>query len=210
MMLGRISINILGPIPIATLSARARLVRPGRSVELLEASLEYEGRVVMQASAWRVRIPTDRPPVVEETTAAPTLPPPGTETTPTTEWNCGFLNATEWRFVQGNYIHSGPATVWVRPRYPLLAGEEMSPTQRLILSADSANGVSSPLDIRSWQFVPPELTVHILRPPTGEWICLDAHTLIQSEGIGLTTADLFDEHGFVGRSGQTLLISRRA
>ncbi len=63
--------------------------------------------------------------------------------------------------------------------------------------------------ICSRQFVPPELTVHILRPPTGEWICLDARTLIQSEGIGLTTADLFDERGFVGKSGQTLLISRR-
>lgn len=211
MMLGRISINILGPIPIATLSARARLVRPGRSVELLEASLEHEGRAVMQASAWRVRIPTDRPPAVEEPQAAPTLPPaPTPSSSPTAEWNCGFLNATEWRFVQGGYTQNGPATVWVRPRYPLLPGEEMTPTQRLILSADSANGVSSPLDIRSWQFVPPELTVHILRPPTGEWICLNAHTLIQSEGIGFTTADLFDERSFVGKSGQTLLISRRS
>ncbi|MBA2678518.1 MAG: thioesterase family protein [Ktedonobacteraceae bacterium] len=210
MMLGRVSINILGPIPIATLSARARLVRPGRSVELLEASLEYEGKVVMQASAWRVRVPTGRPPVVEGQVAAPELPPSETIRTLTPEWTCGFLNATEWRFVQGGYTHSGPAIAWIRPRYPLVPGEEMTPTQRLILSADSANGVSSPLDIRSWQFIPPELTVHILRPPVGEWICLDAHTLIQSEGIGLTTADLFDESGFVGRSGQTLLISRRA
>ena len=41
LMLERVSINILGPIPIATLSAHARLVRPGRNVELLEASLEH-------------------------------------------------------------------------------------------------------------------------------------------------------------------------
>lgn len=209
MMLGRISINILGPIPIATLHAHARLVRPGRSVEMLEAFLEHEGRIVMQASTWRIRIPADRPPAGEVPAAAPALPPSETNRTLTPEWTCGFLNATEWRFVRGGYTNSGPAIVWTRPRYPLLPGEEMTPTQRLILSADSANGVSSPLDIRSWQFIPPELTVHILRPPVGEWICLDAHTHLQPEGIGLTTADLFDAHSLVGRSAQTLLVSRR-
>jgi hypothetical protein len=125
------------------------------------------------------------------------------------EWQCGFLAAIEWRFVRGGYALPGSAIAWTRMRYPLIEGEAVTPAQRLLLSADSANGISSPFDIRSWQFIPPELTVHCLRPPVGEWICLDASTQVQSEGVGLATADLYDEQGLVGRSAQALFISQR-
>ncbi|HEX2126153.1 MAG TPA: acyl-CoA thioesterase domain-containing protein, partial [Thermoleophilaceae bacterium] len=37
--IARITVEILGPVPLAPLTATARVVRPGRSVELLEASL---------------------------------------------------------------------------------------------------------------------------------------------------------------------------
>jgi hypothetical protein len=124
-------------------------------------------------------------------------------------WSCGYLDATEWRFTRGGFISPGPATAWTRLRYPLIAGEESTPAQRLIVAADAANGISSPLDIREWLFIPPELTVHSLRPPIGEWICMEAVTFFQAEGTGLTTAALYDSHGLVGRSAQSLLISRR-
>jgi hypothetical protein len=208
MMLARVTIDLLGPIPIASFHAHARLVRPGRSVELLEASLEYEGRPVMHASGWRIRIPSERPPVAEPDFVS-TIPSQEVDPTTTPEWYCGFLAATAWRFVHGNYAVAGAAMAWTRLRYPLIADEAITPAQRLIAAADSANGISSPLDIRSWQFIPPELTIHCLRSPLGEWICLDANTFLQSEGTGLATADLYDERGLVGRSAQALLISRR-
>ncbi len=208
MVLSRVTIDILSPVPIAPFHAYARLIRPGRNVELLEAFLEREDRLIMHASGWRIRAPIDRPPATEAETA---LDVPQEETAPITElgWSCGYLDATEWRFVHGHFTSPGPATAWTRLRYPLIAGEEVSPIQRLIAAADAANGVSSPLDIRVWQFVPPELTVHSLRPPVGEWICLDATTYIESEGTGLTLAALYDTHGLVGRSAQSLFISRR-
>jgi len=209
MILARISIDILGPVPITTLHASARLIRPGRSVELLEASLEHDGRIIMRASAWRIRVPTDRPPA-EEPDMPPPLPSQEGNSTVAPEWDCGFLAATEWRYVRGGYTQPGAAIAWIHMRYPLIAEEAVTPAQRLILSADSANGMSSPLDIRSWQFIPPELTIHCLRPPLGEWICVDASTLLQSEGIGLASANLYDERGLVGRSAQALLISQRA
>lgn len=208
MLLARVTIDILGPIPIASLHAHARLVRPGRSVELLEATLEYEGRPVMRASGWRVRIPADRPAVVESDYVS-TIPEREVDPATAPEWYCGFLAATEWRFVRGEFASAGAALAWTRLRYPLIAGETMTPVQRLIAAADSANGISSPLDIRSWQFIPPELSIHCLRQPVGEWICLDAKTFLQSEGTGLATSDLYDERGLVGRSAQALLISRR-
>jgi hypothetical protein len=209
MMLARISIDILGPIPITTLHAQARIVRTGRSVELLEATLEHDERTVMRASAWRVLLPTTHPASIDQPEMPPELPAPEFTSAITPEWACGFLEATEWRYVHGSYALPGPATAWVRIRYPLLPGEAVTPMQRLVLTADSANGISSPLDIRSWQFIPPELTLHCLRPPIGEWICMDARTLMQAEGTGLATANLYDERGLAARSAQTLLITQR-
>ena len=208
MMLARITIDIFGPVPIATLSTQTRILRPGRSVELLESVLEYDGRPVMRASAWRVRLPNDRP-STNEPESAPPIPQNNPTEAPGSTTPYGFGDASEWRNVRGGYMQ-GAATAWVRFRLPLIAGEPMSPYQRLIAATDSANGISSLLDIRSWQFVPPELTLHIMRPPLGEWICLDAVTHLQTEGVGLTTTRLFDQHGLVGYAAQTLFIARRA
>ncbi len=214
-VLARISIDIFGPVPLTTLKAHARLVRPGRSVEKLEALLEHEGRPVMRATGWRIRLPEKRPVSVEAPIRLPDyiqLPETIKESVPdpSTGWGGGYINAMEWRYAQGDFTHAGAALVWMRMRYPLFEGEETSPYQHLIMSADSANGVSGLLDIREWQFIPPELTIHCLRPPAGEWICLEASTLIQTEGVGLTNANLYDERGLAGRSAQALFLSHRS
>ena len=208
MVLARVKVDILGPIPLAPLRATARLVRPGRKVELLEAVLEDEGRALMQATAWRIQAPSAHPAVPEGGTVPP-IPSCENPVTALPEWQCGFLAATEWRFVRGSYALPGSATAWTRLRYPLIEGAAVTPAQRLLISADSANGISRPLDIHSWQFIPPELTVHCLRPPVGEWICLDARTEVQPGGVGLATADLYDEQSLVGRSAQALFLSQR-
>ncbi len=209
MLLARVSIDIFGPIPIARLHAQANLVRPGRSVELVEATLTYEERIVMRATGWRIKLPDTRPPISEPLPTAPPLPTTTPERKLSPEWDCGFSRATEWRPVKGGHNQLGATTSWTRLRYPLVEGEVTSPAQRLIAAADSANGISSPLDIRHWQFIPPSLSIHSLRSAQGEWICLDATTLLQTEGVGLTIATLFDEKGMVGRSDQPLLISQR-
>ena len=75
MIVARVTCEILGPIPVGELTVRARVVRQGRSVELLEAALSAGGRDVARASAWRVlraRIPRTpgagrrQPPVIAE------------------------------------------------------------------------------------------------------------------------------------------------
>ncbi len=76
--------------------------------------------------------------------------------------------------------------------------------------ADSASGASARLDPREWGFLNTELTVHLLRPPVGEWICLDAETTLSTGAVGIATAEIHDELGLVGRSSQALLIRPRS
>jgi hypothetical protein len=58
----RISYDILGPMPVTRLRTPARVVRPGRSVELVEAALVAGDRTVMRARAWRIKVALTRQP----------------------------------------------------------------------------------------------------------------------------------------------------
>jgi len=184
----------------------ARVARPGRSVELVEASLEAGGREAMRAAAWRVST-TDAP----EINAGPApLERPAQETELPEGWNeSGYLRALEWRFARGGYDGRGPAVAWTRMRVPLVPEEEPDPLTRVLVLADSGNGASAELQLEEWLFINPELTVHVHRLPEGEWICIDAHTTISPGGAGLALSTLSDERGPVARGAQSLLIRGR-
>ena len=94
-------------------------------------------------------------------------------------------------------------------RQPLVAGEEPTPLQRVLVAADVGNGVSAALDYRRYLFINVDLTVHLERMPVGEWVCVDAVTLPQPNGIGTAESVLSDGSGRIGRALQTLLISER-
>jgi hypothetical protein len=81
--------------------------------------------------------------------------------------------------------------------------------QRLLVMADAASGISAALDWARWSFVNVDLGVHLSRPPRGEWMAMDARTVIGPTGMGLCTSRLFDSDGAVGVSTQSLLVSPR-
>ncbi len=51
--------------------------------------------------------------------------------------------------------------------------------------------------------------MHLHRMPEGEWVCLDAVTLPEPNGVGMADTRLFDERGAIGRAVQTLLVGER-
>jgi acyl-Coa thioesterase superfamily protein len=77
-----------------------------------------------------------------------------------------------------------------------------------MLAADGGNGVSAPLDWERFIFINTDLTVHLVRPPEGDWVCLDSVTHV--DGLGMTDTALWDERGRFGRAVQTLLVRARA
>lgn len=220
MIFARFTCEILGPIPAGGVSVTASVIRPGRSVELLEATMSAGERTVARASAWRV-LRTGAPAVAPRHAVPPPLPaaeasappapaaaaPPTQAAAPT--WSGGYLAAMEWRPVHGGFGIPGPATVWVRMRHPLVAGEEPSPLQRVLIVADSGNGISSELNPQEWFFINPELTVHLCRDAVGDWICLDARTTISPGGTGLATSVLSDQDGPLGVGAQCLFTGPR-
>lgn len=207
---GRIAFDFLGSVAVGDVSLDVAVERPGSRIELSRARLSVNGRVAMQASAWRIVAQPGRvPPVAPGTAPIPPLPGPQPTLTFLRVPHFGYADGLEWRFAEGAFDALGPAVAWARPRLPLVEGETTSPLARLLLLVDSANGISAELEPSRFTFVPVELTVAIHRYPSTEWMGMRARTTIDADGIGLVHADLFDEEGPLGTALQTLFVAPR-
>ncbi len=205
--LGRICVEILAPVPVGEVCVRTRVVRPGTRVALVEAELLVGDRPAMLARCWFLRddgglavppTPVIAPP--RDRGAALEVPP---------GWGRGYLDAIDWRWVVGGFEQPGPATVWARPMVDLVAGLPTAPVERLLIVADSASGISAVASPNDWLFVNTDLTVHLLRPPAGEWLWMEAQTSLDPNGSGVAASTIGDAGGGVARTGQLLFVQPR-
>jgi hypothetical protein len=221
----RLTIELLRPVPVAPLAVGAEVVRKGRKIQLVEATVRDAGRGIEVARARALRIrraPVDLP--LEDPLLAPEPPPePGPEDSrlersslsdsasgdPARDY-VAFHNAgSEHRFAAGSWAEPGPVTVWIRLLAPVVEGEEPTPLQRTAAAADYGNGVSRVLSWETHTFINPELSVHLLRPAAGPWICLEARTALSGVGVGLAESVLYDVRGRIGRAAQSLIVEDR-
>lgn len=204
----RVTFDILRPVPIAPIEIDTRVLRPGRRVQLLEATLRLagDGTELMRATAWRVQEnPLADPPTPEP----PPRHPDDCEPVPRPWWaaEVGYFAALEWRLIAGDLETPGPAAVWTRMRMPLVAGEPPTPLQHLLVMGDAASGISAAIDWRTHSFPNVDFSVHLERPPRGEWLAMDAVTRPGPLGAGQTTSVLYDLDGRIGTTTQTLVIA---
>lgn len=216
----RLSVELLRPVPVGQpLAMRTRTIRPGRRVAMVEAVCSVEGTDVASARALLIRrddvgIPDDL--LSSETLALSPDQSTGVDlvwpadSDDTVEFEVpGFALAVEFRSAGGSFEEHGPATVWFRLRVPVVDGEPTTPFMRVAAAADFGNGISRILDGERYLFINPDLTVALHRYPEGDWVALDAVTLLGSDGVGQSESALYDERGRIGRSLQSLLIDAR-
>ena len=208
--IGRVSMDILGAIPVAPVRVRAWVERPGSRISLLAAEMLAArpggpDRAVARGSAWLLAtsdtadVTTDRfPPLTEgEADAAPH----------SWEGATGYLEAISWR--RQRELDNGSPVVWLSPLAHLVDTEEMTQTQRLALVVDCANGAGAAIDPQRFVFMNTDTAMHLHRIPVGNDFALRARGSIGPDGIGVTTAEIFDRQGFIGTCAQTLLVQRR-
>jgi hypothetical protein len=208
--IGRLTLDILGPIPVAPVKVRGWVDRPGSRISLVSAEMlasrpDGTDRAVARVHAWLLGtsdtsdVATDRYPPLVEGDAVPTPH----------AWagNPGYLEAITWR--TQDTAPGEPAEVWLSPLVPLVDDEALTDVQRLAMVVDSANGVGSAIDPSEFVFMNTDTSVHLHRVPTGNDFALRARGSFGPDGIGVTTAEIFDRQGFIGTSAQTLLVQRR-
>lgn len=205
--IARVQVEIPRPVPLASLTIQSRIEKAGRQVSKVSALLTHGGKICCAATALCIRREAVDLPSVSTPDAAGPIPPGDGRafTFPFATAERGYQSAMEISFARGK-LGDGDVAAWMRMRYPLIAGEEPSPLQRVLIAADSGNGLSMAVNPREITFLNPDLNVALFRLPQGEWIGMESRTDLRGNGIGLADTRLWDESGPIGRSNQTLVV----
>lgn len=202
-MIGRVSFDILGRLARGDIELSTRVIRPGRTIELLETTATIGGRVTITARAWLLS--------VQDTGAVAggkwsSLPAP--ETLPeydlTAIWPGGYIASVVAR--RAGKPEPGHARVWLRSPLALVAGEDSSPVASYIALIDTANGIAVRQRPEDWMFPNLDLTVHLFRQPSGRWVGFDTTVAYGPTGQGLTSSVLHDLDGPLGSAEQILTV----
>lgn len=198
----RLSYDIWGTVPMAEVDTAVRVLRPGRTIELVESTLSHAGRTIVTLRAWLLR--------QDDTAAvAGTHVPSVTGALdmeawdPTTVWPGGFIAAAQVRRTE---VEPGRATYWVRTDEPLVEGQDASPLARAAGLLDISNGMTVRADPSEVAFPNVDLTAHLLREPVGDWLGFDTSVTFGDQGVGVTSTVLHDETGHLGAMSQILTV----
>ena len=203
LLLSRISYDILGRLALDECEVEVETVRPGRTIELIEAVVRISGRPVVRARAWLLTA-LDTTGVAGGT--GEVLPAPETsEPWPMSDhWSGGYIASVESRVpVQPR---PGRGTAWVTTPHTLVAGEPVSPLASFLTLVDTANGIAVRRPPTEWIFPNVDLTIHLHRQPRGTWTGLDTTVSFGPTGQGLTSTVLYDIEGPVGQAQQILTV----
>lgn len=209
----RLTANLFRPIPIAELKIDVQTDYAGRNAAHFSATLFAEGKDVVRCTALVQReaalaLPEGLPGhPLPQAPKSPEQSPEGRFPFASAE-RVGYADLVQARVAAGA-LFRGPCAIWFRLRHALVAGEAPTSIERVAVAADSGNGISAILDFSRYLFVNSDLTVNLLRKPEGEWICIEARTLLGPASGGLAEARIYDATGLVGRSTQSLALRVR-
>lgn len=204
LQLARLTFDILGMIHAEESTVRTRTLRPGRTIELVEATVASGGRDVVRATAWRLSRQDSA-----QVAALEAEPMPDPDGVPVSEvmhetWAGGFIASAEFRHVEGS--RPGRARAWVRTEHPLVEGEEVSDLARFVGLVDTANGIAVRRPPEECVFPNTDLTIHLHRMPRGPWVGLDTAVNWGPTGLGVNSTTLHDQDGPVGHALQVITL----
>ncbi len=206
----RFSGELLRPVPLSACTVEVSALRQGREAEWLEGRLVADGKVRLMARGLRIRrVPVELPPPHTPALSAPSVKPEEREpfTFPFFRVPVGYHRAVELRIVEGEW-GMGPVTTWMRLLAPLVDGEADTSWSRVLTMADAANGIVPALTTGDFAFINADLTVHLERPFTGEWLAFAGRSRALPRGVGRVDATLFDEAGEIGRVQESLVVRK--
>ncbi len=206
--IARLTVDMFRLAPFKPTTLRTRLLRDGNRIRSVEAALEIEGVEVARASGL-ILLASDVPPTSwggsAEPVPAPELGTPG----PEGEGPFGdHRDAWEIRQVRAEGEHD-PSVAWLRMAHPFIEGEATTPFVRTAAAADYANPHSNRSEPRQ-AFINADMTLHLFRYPTAEWLGFQVAAHDSQGGIAIGSCVVSDAEGPIGRSTVATIANDRA
>lgn len=206
MRIGRLSYDIFGLIPFGDFTITTRIIRPGKTIELLESEMSANDKVCIVARAWRMAT-QDSSEIAALEDQAVAHPDTLESWDGMLHWPGGYIKSFEAKVGQGH--RAGKGIVWLSNDKDMVEGLPTSDFARLIGMIDTANGTAPRQQGDfSWAFPNLDLQIHMYRYPDGKWLGLETVQQYGHDGIGLTSTVLHDVHGPFGRCEQILTLRK--
>jgi len=202
-LVSRASFDVLGLIHSGEFTVDVRMLRPGRSIELIEARMSHGPLTSICARIWRLAATdTSR---VQGIEWDPLPPPEAMDPLKfSSVWGGGYVASLEAR--QDTRARAGHALSWLRTNCALVAGETDPPVAGFLKLVDTANGLAIREQPGSVFFANVDLTVHFIRQPEAGWVGFDTRVNFGPTGLGETLSILSDLRGPVGTAAQSLTV----
>ncbi len=201
MSISRFTADLVRPVPLGKrLDVLPTILREGKKIQVVQLQLLVDDVEHVRATALRLRDADLRGQDVPESTTharpADALVPPD-ESISLREISVGmpgFLRAVDMR--RARTEDGSSVGCWLRLTAAVVAGEPVSDTARLTFTFDYANLIGMDGHPGSVTMINPDVTAHVLRPPSGEWIAITGDTRFEpARGTGVSTAVLSDGDG---------------
>jgi Thioesterase-like superfamily len=199
MLTTRISIDILGTVPLEPLVPQVRMLRDGRRMQVVDVEFSAAGRLWLRATAVRARLAD---------TGAQRVPLSRRYWTEADrhEVQVGWF---EERQIDLDRTRPGPGAIWVRFLTDVVAGEPLHPLALAAMLGDFGNGTAPPAPVMVNTLANIDITVCMSRLPQGEWILVDAESETSGQGSGYSRARLGDSEGMFATAMQSIFIDPR-
>ncbi len=196
----RCTFDLLRPSPMRPMELRTEVVREGKRIQVVDASLWVDGVRYAACRALRLRRGEVGPPQLDNPVTGPIEmpPPPGRPM-----WDLavvdGFPGAV--RAFEAKAVDSDDArwstSLWVRLRIPVIDGVPTSAVARIAAISDFVSNSVSHADRTRWAMINADLNVAVFREPTSDWLALTIRTGFSVDGIGHSVGWIQDEEGHV-------------
>lgn len=210
--MARLTVDLLRPAPSAPLSLTTRLVRGGKRIQVMEATLLAGDTEVARASALFLENTSVPVPDHGRFPASELAPPTGSvETTLSgvAGWQNQYspvgLHSTAKAVIVDGIKGEGHGLAWMKLPVPLVEGVETSPTVMAATLCDFGNGVGQLRLSDDTGCINADVSLYLHRRPVGEWLGVDARSRMQEVGVGLVETTMFDAQGPVGKILQTIM-----
>ena len=198
MLTTRISIDILGAVPLEPLVPHIRMLRDGRRMQVVDAEFSAGGRLWLRATAVRAR-----------------LSDTGEQSVPLTRrrWTENDVHDEhgwfEERHIELDRMLPGPGAIWVRFLTDIVEGEPLEPLSLAAMLGDFGNGTAPPAPVMENTLANIDITVCMSRLPRGEWMLVDAESETSGQGSGYSRTRLGDVEGMYATAMQSIFIDQR-
>ncbi len=203
----RYTVDLFQPAKMAPCTVATEVVREGRRLCLIDATLLQDGVRVARASCIFLK-PSESPTGDVWTPDDHPAPPPQDVVPISDEPRVPFFNSdVSWSQSFPEHQNAGRKTTW-QVGLPVVVGEAGTPFQSVAAIADATSMVVN-WGTAGVQFINTDITLALARPPVSLEIGLSATDRVEIDGIAVGTVEVFDRAGPLGTAMVTSLANAK-